>query len=591
MSSYQIYRPTHFNQYVSDVSPEDFVNVIQTKQKQYDTNYDRIQSEINNIYNLPILREQDKEYLRGKEKELLSHINKHSNLDVGDNRNASYLMGNVHKIYQDPNILNAVESTSRIQTFMKNVDELKKSHPDKYDANTEAWDMRAYQDYVSGKTNTYNGPTTPTIAQDVDKKAMDAYSKMKQTYMGSEGGKDFSGITSERIAAQLKATLSDADQKQLYINAWANGMLNPSLAPRLIETQNSHIKEYEEARKKYEANNQFDKVKEMDANIKGTQAYIKRIQENPENGLFEDYFTHYVGGIAEANEIQEVKSDAVYLQKQRMDFDAQQAKDKRKFDEDKYKFEQGEQNKRTQALIDGRFNVAQLKKSGLPNDVHVLDAIIEDINNTSAATPESVNPNAFEVRILDTANPANNGKEVMLDLSAKHILIKYPDATTGSMKNDEVAGVIDIKGVRYYIPKSIASANEWLKDKGKPYATLDKKKIKNLDESDIEKGFLIPVDDAVQNQIDNDNSGRDKLFDKGSKFYKAPITPQTPNTGGTFDSKSDDFIGKSLQNLFPLEPAERTENIKRMFNKYREDNSNMSIEQQLEGFKNYYDGI
>ena len=159
MASYRQYIPTHFNEYTPKVSVEDFKQGLVIKQQQYDANLQSIKDAFQQTYGLDMTRDVDKEYMKSKQDEIASAINKYGNMDLANSRNASQLTQMIAPLYKDERILNAVSSTNRIKQLTQAQQKLIDKHPDTYNLfpfNTDKKRVIACIKQVSADGNSFN---------------------------------------------------------------------------------------------------------------------------------------------------------------------------------------------------------------------------------------------------------------------------------------------------------------------------------------------------------------------------------------------------------------------------------------------------
>ena len=207
MSSYkQPYTPTHYNEYIPTLSASDFKLGLQIKQQQFDQGWKSLQDSVNKTEDINVYRDEDKEYVKQKQNEIVSNINKYSNLDLGDARNVYQLTSQITPIYKDKRILDAVEDTGKISLLQKNIQELEKNHPDRYSELNKSRDLRAIQSYINNPNSRYSGSTTPTIYTDYKKTMLGIGSQLKpEIYTDPKTGQKITGVSSDRILALLPA--------------------------------------------------------------------------------------------------------------------------------------------------------------------------------------------------------------------------------------------------------------------------------------------------------------------------------------------------------------------------------------------------
>lgn len=521
MASYQEYRPTHFNQYVPDVSAEDFKHVLAAKQQQYDSHYDEVQANIGKALSLQVLRDVDKQYLNSRQDEVIANINKYSNLDLSDNRNSAYLTSNLEPLYNDPKILDAVESTVKIQNFAKNKDDLKKNHPERYSQANEAWDNEALNKYLNSTNpnEKYNGPTSPTLYVDVDKKMQEVYKSLKKSFIGTDAnGMDHTGVTADRIYAATLANLSDEDKMQLHINAWSTGALSDNVAKETLNNYSTMLDKIKSQNEQDLKAGKFDKVKQNTENIKKYEKAIEEIKTNPENHLFQGYLSNYVEGLEQANAYDEVEANPYILKRVENQYKVEENNKQREFDKEKYTYQENQANTRAQMVIDGRKEVAEIKL-GKTSEWGGKDNLVDFITTPKEGV---VNNNAHSVEVIDASGNKIKEEAYLDDVTAENIYRSKADSQ-GSDKNP-IVGVLKIGDKKYIITKKEATAQGIYKDgKLSDVGNISPKMLESFEQ----------VDDEVNNAINTTNKERYSKLpateDKETSEYDEVVTHATDN--------------------------------------------------------------
>ena len=204
MASYRQYIPTHFNEYTPKVSVEDFKQGLVIKQQQYDANLQSIKDAFQQTYGLEMTRDVDKEYMKSKQDEIASAINKYGNMDLANSRNASQLTQMIAPLYKDERILNAVSSTNRIKQLTQAQQKLIDKHPDRYSEFNKQYDLKRVAEYLNSDdpSATYNGPTSPTLYTDYKKVALEIAQKLKPSVQIVDG-KEITKIDPNEILSAM----------------------------------------------------------------------------------------------------------------------------------------------------------------------------------------------------------------------------------------------------------------------------------------------------------------------------------------------------------------------------------------------------
>jgi hypothetical protein len=190
-----------FNPYVQQLPVELMMKVGMQKQAQYDAGVQKIQSHIDNISGLDVMHESDKEYIQSKLGQLNTKLKTVAAGDFSNQQLVNSVSGMTGSIIKDPNVQNAISSTSR---YKKEKDVLDKAYKDGKSsiANVDDFDTQA-QKWLSKKEagQVFAGRYTPYI--DVEKHNLEVFKALH----ASETGKDF---VNERFTDPITGKLLDS---------------------------------------------------------------------------------------------------------------------------------------------------------------------------------------------------------------------------------------------------------------------------------------------------------------------------------------------------------------------------------------------
>jgi len=190
---------SQFNPYVQQLPIEAMVQVGMQKQAQYDQGVQKIQSYVDNIAGLDVIKPIHKEYLQSKLNQLGSKLKTVAAGDFSNAQLVNSIGGMTTQIVKDPTIQNAVYSTQKIRKVQNDMEAAKKAG--KGAIENDWWANTQINSWINdGNANTpFNGEYTEYI--DIDKKLRDLASKLKD----SENSIDIPFKT-------------DADGRTLYYN-------------------------------------------------------------------------------------------------------------------------------------------------------------------------------------------------------------------------------------------------------------------------------------------------------------------------------------------------------------------------------------
>lgn len=112
MASFTDKIPT-FNPYIQQLPVEAMVKVGMDKQQRYDQGVQKIQSSIDQIAGLDVVRDVDKAYLQSKVNELGNNLKTFMASDFSDYQLVNSVAGMTGQITKDPKVLNAISSTMK----------------------------------------------------------------------------------------------------------------------------------------------------------------------------------------------------------------------------------------------------------------------------------------------------------------------------------------------------------------------------------------------------------------------------------------------------------------------------------------------
>ena len=118
---------TTFRPYVEQIPVDAYVNVGRIKQQQYDQGIQKIQSQIDNVAGIDLIRDVDKQYLQSKLNELQGNLRKVAAGDFSQFQLVNSVGGMVNKVGKDPNIQGAVKSTQIVRKGQQDLEAARKA--------------------------------------------------------------------------------------------------------------------------------------------------------------------------------------------------------------------------------------------------------------------------------------------------------------------------------------------------------------------------------------------------------------------------------------------------------------------------------
>jgi hypothetical protein len=225
-----------FNPYVQQLPVEAMVTVGMEKQRRYDEGVQKIQTSIDNVAGLDVIRDIDKVYLQSTLNQLGSNLKMVAAGDFSNYQLVNSVSGMSNQIIKDPNVQNAVSSTAwyrkQSQDMEKAISEGKSSPDNIWDFNQKSGKWLNSQDINTQFRDRY------TQYIDVEKKFIDVvkglHSDLREEDIPYERNADgtlnyqktaaaMQRISKETVSAAkienaLRATLTPAELEQLSIS-------------------------------------------------------------------------------------------------------------------------------------------------------------------------------------------------------------------------------------------------------------------------------------------------------------------------------------------------------------------------------------
>jgi len=225
-----------FNPYIQQLPVEAMVRVGMEKQKRYDEGIQKIQSQIDNIAGLDVIRDVDKAYLQSKLNELGNNLRTVAAGDFSNFQLVNSVSGMANQISKDPTVQSAVSSTA---WYRKELAAMEKARGEGKSSESNIWDFnqQANSWLTSGDVNlSFKGRYTPYT--DVRKKAMEAIKALHPKLQAYDipfevvDGKintqkiadamqryKIEGVDESQIQQAISASLTPDDLNQLSIDA------------------------------------------------------------------------------------------------------------------------------------------------------------------------------------------------------------------------------------------------------------------------------------------------------------------------------------------------------------------------------------
>jgi hypothetical protein len=177
MASFTDTQPPKFNPYIQQQPVEAMVSVGMQKQKAYEEGVQKIQTQVDNIAGLDVIRDVDKAYLQSKLNQLGNNLRTVASGDFSNFQLVNSVSGMTKQLIRDEGIQNAVSSTAKLrkeQTFMEEERKKGELNPaNEYVFNKQVSSWMDNSDVNAGLNAKYNK------FFDVDKHMADTFDKIK----------------------------------------------------------------------------------------------------------------------------------------------------------------------------------------------------------------------------------------------------------------------------------------------------------------------------------------------------------------------------------------------------------------------------
>jgi hypothetical protein len=427
-----------FNPYIQQLPVEAMVKVGMEKQQRYDQGLQKIQSQIDQVAGLDIVRDVDRQYLQSKLNELGSKLKTVAAGDFSNYQLVNSVAGMASSVAKDNNVLSSVQATAQYRKEQKFMEESRQKGEsaiqNEYDFNAQA--NRWINDSNVGAG--FSGRYRKYI--DVDKKWLDVMKTLHSDLLEEDIPYTYNpdgtlninettaamqriskeGVSAEKIQNALRSSLSPDELEQLNINGryqFRNindpeqlATLATSRTASSIAQNTKTIEDLQGALKMYESDP--DKYTKAEQGIKSLQEVNRRltaemnqeiefIRANPEeakgliykNGAIEQFASSYAWENQKSNLLtnpirqDEWEAKNYGLAQARL----QQSRDElawnKYMDLENYKLKVDEANAKMYGTA-GQFTVYGGKSTSVPNQ---RVALFKDIDAASAVVDTQVN--------------------------------------------------------------------------------------------------------------------------------------------------------------------------------------------------------
>lgn len=219
-----------------------------------------LQNQVNELGNLDILKDVDKEYVSKRLQATVDIANQYAGMDLSDPALSGSLLSTLNQT-MDKNVKNALYSTRVYRSEQAAWEKLKEEKPDKYNETNYQYSQQFAMPYLtSDKVGAvYKGGAGVREFVDVNKLLTDKLPEIAQKYKmkfvadGNGGGMfhsidTYETIPKERVEEMINSMLGPKESEQLRINAWGvygrlddaqvKDMYNQFMQPKVKEEKN-----------------------------------------------------------------------------------------------------------------------------------------------------------------------------------------------------------------------------------------------------------------------------------------------------------------------------------------------------------------
>jgi hypothetical protein len=232
MSSFTDKSP-QFNPYIQQLPVEEMAKMGMLKQEQYNQGYQKIQTSIDNVAGLDIVRDVDKQYLQSKLNQLGDNLKEVSAGDFSNFQLVNSVTGMSDKMAKDNNIINAVSSTN---AYKKGIAEMNAANKEGKGSPSNDYDFKkgasawlnsnsvddtfngSYQPYTDYKKHSLEVIKSLTKDESITDRAFHYDDKGQLVIDDSVVRTKLAGISPEKIQQALMVGLTPADFKQMEID-------------------------------------------------------------------------------------------------------------------------------------------------------------------------------------------------------------------------------------------------------------------------------------------------------------------------------------------------------------------------------------
>lgn len=318
------HKPYEYPEFVPELEAQDVIDAVKLKQNLYDEGLSQVMLKRQELYNLPVARDVDREYVSKAIDNYNRVIKDNAHMDFSNPNTVRSFLQISAPLEQDPLVRNAIASTKELQNRQKTLSDIAQKNP-KYYSEANAYEyLKDAQDWQNSKeVGVLLQPKEYVPYEDlsgISKRVADKKGEITEKYkkMGAWYSKEqIEELTTKEIQDYLNVTLTDKEKNQMRIDSQFEGLRIDDNTKKQVLSENyvnaaqiyktaSQNKNYTpEERENYK--NYYEAATE-------TAMEIMNADKNKLNDLFANYYTsNYIKGIGDfysyKNTKQEMKAD------------------------------------------------------------------------------------------------------------------------------------------------------------------------------------------------------------------------------------------------------------------------------------------
>lgn len=556
--------PLNYGRTITTTDTAQYIGAIQNAmQQKFDVNLAKIDDLIAKVSSVPLVRDQDKQYLGDRLQGLLSMVDANSKVDLTDNTVARQITNYISTAIDD-NVKTQISNSKKIYQFNSDIEDIKEKKPENYNAANHAYALSKgnFDAYMAGDSDKL-GTLNYSPYSDVTKTALDKIKELKEirgeqkismpdpNNPGMLIERTIKGLTQEEIFQYMPNILTSKENEQLKINGWAKYKDN-------IQEANTAVDSYKEASiKRIDENIEAEKVKkdntaltesdraEAKARYDSYQQQKKVMVENfsglkkddPESlGYFleKESWKRGIADMAQAKWSVEAKKDDYYFEKQKLDLDIQ--KNQREEEEHRAKMSKeygvGANGQPGSADMSGFSTSPMAGKTA--EELKPFDDLKKNYEKTNAAFNSTINSAVNSDKTpLDAKNDyAQEMKKRGYDINGKVIDKNLASKNSLSAAMQDSFNNSGLANIHPDIAKKVASLDVKRSQYSKEYNDVKSTSLAATYEADPDK-YLNGLFDGLSEVNDLNNPFKyKKAYDSIGKLYKSITGKEISNSDG-----------------------------------------------------------